>query len=143
VTWAPPFVTYAGYPPYAGFGYGFPYDSGTVFAAEMTVGGYRPVDVPAAVTPAIPTDRAVLTVRVPTEATVWIQDAQSKQTGAERTFVSPPLEAGREYAYTVKAQWKAGDKEIAQTQTVNVRAGNRGALVFLPVASTAKLPEGR
>ena len=39
------------------------------------------------------------------DAEVRIQDHLMKQTGTSRLFVSPPLEPGRTFYYTVKATW--------------------------------------
>ena len=73
-----------------------------------------------------------------------VQGAATKQIGENRTFVSPPLEPGRDYDYTIKAQWKEGDKSIEQSQTVTVRPGQRTAILFLSSAgNVARLPDGR
>jgi uncharacterized protein (TIGR03000 family) len=132
----------AGYGPYGEMGYGG-FDGGSmVYQASAPVGGYRAV-VPAGVgVPTAPADRAVLAVQVPADATVWVQGAATKQTGTERTFVSPPLKPGQDYAYTIKAQWKAGDKTVEQSQDVTVRAGERSGLLFL-AGDVAKAPPGR
>jgi uncharacterized protein (TIGR03000 family) len=93
-------------------------------------------------TPSTSLDRAVLNVQVPADASVWVEGAETKQTGATRSFVSPPLEYGRDYAYTVKAQWKVGDKAVEDTRTVNVRAGDRKGVVFMSDVA-ARAPGGR
>jgi uncharacterized protein (TIGR03000 family) len=62
---------------------------------------------------------ATIIVSLPAEAKLTIDDATTTSTGAVRTFVSPTLNAGRDYNYTLKT-------EIAgQTisKLVTVRAG--------------------
>jgi uncharacterized protein (TIGR03000 family) len=57
-------------------------------------------------------------------ATVTIQGVPTKQTGLTRTFVSPPLEPGKEYNYTVVARWEPNNyTTITRTRTVPVKAG--------------------
>jgi uncharacterized protein (TIGR03000 family) len=142
---ASPYASAANYGgPYSdyGAGYGFGYDSGNLYSAPMMVNVVRPSAPAMESTPSTPLDRAVLNVQVPADASVWIEGTATKQSGATRTFVSPPLESGKDYAYTVKAQWKVGDKSVEDTRTVNVRAGDRKGVVFLPEIA-ARAPGGR
>jgi arylsulfatase len=44
-----------------------------------------------------------LTVRLPADAVLDIDDYRTKETGNVRTFRTPPLPAGKEYSYTLKA----------------------------------------
>jgi uncharacterized protein (TIGR03000 family) len=73
-------------------------------------------------------------VQVPADALVWFDGTQTTQTGAAREFFSPPVALGRTYTYEVRAKWKGPDgREVDQTQTVAVEAGQR-AIVQFPVA---------
>ena len=122
-----------GFGPLGGSPYGGEsYAAGTLYQAPVAYGVSRAVLPPANAVPIAPTDRAVLSVQVPTGATVSVEGADTKQTGTDRVFVSPPLKPGQDYSYTVKAQWKLNDKAVEQTQKVTVRAGRRSALLFLP-----------
>jgi uncharacterized protein (TIGR03000 family) len=47
-----------------------------------------------------------LTVRLPADAILLIDDAKTVSTGESRTFTTPPLAKGRHYAYTLKASRK-------------------------------------
>ena len=47
----------------------------------------------------------VLSVKVPQSAEVRVDGRPTTQTGTDRTFESPPLEAGVRYTYTVTARW--------------------------------------
>jgi uncharacterized protein (TIGR03000 family) len=66
-----------------------------------------------------------LRVLVPQDdAKVFVDDTLTKQKGDERTFVSPPLEPGYAYRYTVTAKWWPNNyTEVIRTRIVNFRAG--------------------
>src|SRR5436190_803973 len=64
-----------------------------------------------------------LIVRVPADATVEIGGVATRQTGEERRFVSPPLQAGKEYSYSLKATWKEQGKDVVRTRDVSVAPG--------------------
>jgi uncharacterized protein (TIGR03000 family) len=66
---------------------------------------------------------ATMIVRVPANADIWFQGAKTGQRGAQRTFVSPPLEPGQGFTYEVKARWKEDGKDVEQTRQVHVKAG--------------------
>ena len=72
---------------------------------------------------AVPTNVATINVAVPPNARVWFFDDETKQTGCERVFQSPPLSPGHDFTYEIKAQWCGQDgKEVIRTQCVKVRA---------------------
>lgn len=74
---------------------------------------------------------ARLQVRLPApDAMVWFGESRTTQTGLVREFESPVLTAGRTYTYDIKARWTEGGKEIEQTQSVSVQAGQGVAVVF-------------
>lgn len=126
---------------YPGYGFGDYYNpsgSGVIYQADAPVAAYRPATPPIATFNATPTDRATIAVQVPSDAKVWIQGAATNQTGADRTFQSPPLEPGREYSYSVKAQWTENGKTVEQSQDVMARAGERTGVLFLADRGTAK-----
>jgi uncharacterized protein (TIGR03000 family) len=64
-------------------------------------------------------------MHVPSDARVWIEDAATSQTGADRTFVSPPLTRGSEYTYHVRVQWDEDNKPVERTRAIAVHAGDR------------------
>jgi uncharacterized protein (TIGR03000 family) len=69
--------------------------------------------------------RAAITVQVPQGATLWFDGAKTTQTGSLRSFVSPPLQSGLNYAYDVRARWTENGKAREATRTVQVHAGDR------------------
>lgn len=105
-------------------------DGGHLYLADAYVGAYRNA-LPANAASIAPANRAMLSVQAPSDAKIWLQDKETTSSGSERVFTSPPLKAGQDYSYTVKAQWKVSGKSVEQTQTVTVRAGERAGLLFL------------
>jgi uncharacterized protein (TIGR03000 family) len=74
--------------------------------------------------------RATVQVEVPANATLWFDGVQTKQTGAMRTFTTPPLESGRSYHYDVKARWEENGKPVERTRRVDVYPGARVTVDF-------------
>jgi uncharacterized protein (TIGR03000 family) len=69
---------------------------------------------------------AVVQVRVPAKAEVWIQGGKTNQTGAVRTFVSPPLEVRKAYLYDVRVRWTdANGLLVDVTRQVAVQPGRQ------------------
>jgi uncharacterized protein (TIGR03000 family) len=138
---------YGGFGPYygrywGGYPYGLnswsfavPYSYPVVYAAPATaalVGSAIPVvpaDSPPPAEPAQPApanpNAAYVEVRVPTDAQVWLGPTPSDQTGPVRTFVSPPLETGYDYSYTVRARWTENGVPVTRERKVPVHAGDR------------------
>jgi len=72
----------------------------------------------------------LIDVRVPAEAQIWFDDDPTKQTGAERLFVSPRLTPGKYYEYQIRAQWNQNGKKLERTQRITFQAGDRIHLDF-------------
>ncbi len=68
---------------------------------------------------------ARVTVTVPADARLWMNETLMSLTGSVREFDSPPLAPGLQYAYVITAAWKENGREVTQTQTVDVAAGSR------------------
>lgn len=85
-------------------------------AAEPAVGQDK--DAPAKAEP------VNIKVTVPhAKAQLTIQGQATRQTGLERTFVSPPLEPGREYEYTLVAVWEPNNyTKITRKKMLKVKA---------------------
>jgi uncharacterized protein (TIGR03000 family) len=63
-------------------------------------------------------------LRLPSDAKVWLEGSQTNQTGTNRSFESPPLAFGPEYAYQIRIQWKQDGKDVTQTRQIKVHAGD-------------------
>jgi uncharacterized protein (TIGR03000 family) len=67
---------------------------------------------------------ATLVVRIRGDALLEVDGAPTRQTGETRRFVSPPLEPGRSYTYTLTARWEPNNyTKITRTRRAPVRAG--------------------
>jgi uncharacterized protein (TIGR03000 family) len=80
---------------------------------------------------AIPAGAAVLRVRVPADAEVWVDGVRTGQRGALRAFVSPPLAEGHHFYYDLLALWVEDGKAVAQRRKVPVFPGDRLTVDFL------------
>jgi uncharacterized protein (TIGR03000 family) len=74
---------------------------------------------------------AKVEVRVPDDAEIWFEGQKTSQTGTDRTYSSPSLDAGQDYLYEVRARWSADGKPIDQTRKVTVHAGDHVLVDFL------------
>jgi len=105
---------------------------------------------PVIITPAVPTaepakpvgavnsNAAKIVVNLPTDAKLYFDGAATKATSNRREFVSPPLQAGMEYHYTLKAEVVRDGKTETQTETVTVRAGSQAQInLTFPTAAVA------
>jgi uncharacterized protein (TIGR03000 family) len=95
-----------------------------------------PVAAPASA-PQPPTEvvgRATIRVKMPPGATLYVDDQRSPSTELVRQFSTPPLPAGKEYAYLMKAEVLRNGQMETVTQRVPFRAGERVDVDFtLPV----------
>jgi uncharacterized protein (TIGR03000 family) len=74
---------------------------------------------------------AMLDVRVPADAQVWIDGSKTTQTGTERRFESPTLTPGKTYSYDVRARWMGDEGEVTRTKHVTFHAGDRVSVDFM------------
>ncbi len=79
----------------------------------------------------VPAAAAVLRVRVPADAEVWVEGDATTQRGELRRFITPPLEAGRNQGYALRACWMKGGKPVERTEDVRVHPGDRLTVDFL------------
>lgn len=127
--------------PYAYSGYGYygpyasPYYTPYVGVPRYTTGyvpyytgssaTYIVTTPPPAAPPAQVDNSAQIEIRVPAAARVWFDGAETRQTGPQRRFASPPLEPGYDYTYMVKASWTEAGKAVTQERKVVVQAGGQ------------------
>lgn len=72
---------------------------------------------------------AHMTVKVPADAKVFLQNQQMTMTGPERRFVSPELKAGARYVYSVKVELQRNGKTLTKTTQAEVAAGQQVEVV--------------
>jgi uncharacterized protein (TIGR03000 family) len=82
-----------------------------------------------------------ITIRLPADATLFIDEHLTKETGTERTFLTPPLREGRHYAYVLKAT--ANGKTVTRPILIAHGVDNGFDLraEFLPAADSKVHPK--
>ena len=85
-----------------------------------------------------PATEATLIVTLPEDATLTIDGEETTSTSAQRVFVTPVLEQGKEYEYTLKAKVvRDGQTQIA-TAKVTFRPGETKQVeLTVPAAGVA------
>jgi uncharacterized protein (TIGR03000 family) len=73
--------------------------------------------------PANSSERARITVKLPPGATLYVDGKKNERTDAVRDFGTPPLPAGQEFAYLMKAEVMKDGRPETQTTKVTFRAG--------------------
>jgi uncharacterized protein (TIGR03000 family) len=99
-------------------------------AAEPTKAEPPIRPAPAGDVPGAPGDRATITVKLPAGATLYVDDRRSPSQEPVRSFATPPLPAGREFAYLIKAEVVRNGQPETLTQKVPFRAGERVTVDF-------------
>jgi uncharacterized protein (TIGR03000 family) len=98
------------------------YSGGYVYGRPFEGGGYYDVsglDAP-----------ATIVVRLPADAKLTVDGSATRSTDSVRTFVSPPLQAGKDYQYTLRAEVMRDGKTVERTRDVSVRAGQTSEVSF-------------
>jgi uncharacterized protein (TIGR03000 family) len=81
---------------------------------------------------------AYIVVSLPADATLTIDDKATSSTTETRTFVTPSLEDGKDFSYTLKMQVVRNGKVQTVSQTVAVQAGKESKVsLTLPTESVA------
>jgi uncharacterized protein (TIGR03000 family) len=116
-----------GTPIYAGgmpldYRYGTPIDQGYYAAG----GGAERLGAPSASGDA----PATLVVHLPADAKLMIEGSPTISTQNVRTFISPSLQPGKDYQYTLRAEVMRDGKKVERTKDVNVRAGQQSEVTI-------------
>jgi uncharacterized protein (TIGR03000 family) len=114
---------YCDYGWYGGYGYGY-------------YGGWCAVPVMPATMQAAAATPARLVVQLPADAKLFVDDRTTSSGSAERTFVTPALEPGYVYTYTLRAEVVRDGEKYVETQKVAVTAGGVSQLAFTETAMT-------
>jgi uncharacterized protein (TIGR03000 family) len=104
---------------YGGSGYAMSTCTGPYCNVAAT-GGYASATAVAST----PRQEATLLVSLPANATLLVDDYQTKSTSPNRVFRTPALETGKDFHYTLTAQVPTADGKMETiTKQVTVRAG--------------------
>jgi uncharacterized protein (TIGR03000 family) len=66
---------------------------------------------------------ATIIVSLPADATLTVDDTPTRSMTERRVFLSPPLETGKTFHYTLKAEAMRDGKPVTTTQRIDVSAG--------------------
>jgi uncharacterized protein (TIGR03000 family) len=80
--------------------------------------------------PAVQSDSAILTVSVPENAKVTVNEHPTTSDGSVRQFMSKGLKEGYVYTYVVKVIYDQDGEEKSDSQKVKLRAGETKDVVF-------------
>lgn len=84
---------------------------------------------------------ALIRVLVPSpNANLWFDNTPMPQQGSCRLFVSPPLDRGKTYTYTVKASWLERGRKVSREKLVKVRPGRETVVDFTVPEAPAEQP---
>ncbi len=75
-------------------------------------------------------DSGIVTITVPQDAVVFVNDVRTTATGSSRSFVSFGLTAGNEYDYVIRAEVTRNGRKFVETQVVTLTAGERDSVSF-------------
>jgi uncharacterized protein (TIGR03000 family) len=75
-------------------------------------------------------DVARVTVKLPADARLYVDNVLCPLTSETRTFNTPELEAGRPYYYTLKAEFAHDGQKRTATRRVTVEAGKQVTVEF-------------
>jgi uncharacterized protein (TIGR03000 family) len=68
---------------------------------------------------------ARIVLNVPEDARVYLQDQRMTLTGPVRRFVSPQLQNGRDYLYTIRVEVDRNGETLTRTTEARVRGGRQ------------------
>jgi uncharacterized protein (TIGR03000 family) len=68
-------------------------------------------------------EAAKVTVRVPEDAKLYVDNVQCPLTSTSRTFETPKLQPGRRYFYTVRAEVERDGQPVSESRRIYVEAG--------------------
>jgi uncharacterized protein (TIGR03000 family) len=76
-------------------------------------------------------NRVLVRVDVPSpSAKIWFEGEATQQQGYDRLYISPPIEPGKNYSYTIKASWMENGREVTQEKKLQVHANDQVAATF-------------
>ena len=74
---------------------------------------------------------------LPADAKLSIDDHATTSTSAQRSFVSPALQRGQEYHYTLTAEVTVDNKPIVFSERISVKAGESTRVTLTPPTGVA------
>ncbi|MBR0191888.1 MAG: TIGR03000 domain-containing protein [Thermoguttaceae bacterium] len=72
----------------------------------------------------------IISISVPEDAVVYVNDIRTTATGTNRSFVSFGLQSGNEYDYVIRAEVMRNGQTYVETKIVTLKAGQKDAVAF-------------
>jgi uncharacterized protein (TIGR03000 family) len=94
----------------------------------------KPLEDPGAVAKS---QAAQVTIHVPADAKLFIDDVVCPLTSDTRSFTTPKLKQGQKYFYDVKAEVLRDGETVAETQRVVLEAGKEVSVTFPRLTAVA------
>jgi uncharacterized protein (TIGR03000 family) len=76
------------------------------------------------------TGNTSIKVTLPADAKVFVNDAPTTSTGAERSYVSRGLRTGMTYSYNIRVEYLKDGKPVSESEQVKLSAGETVSLTF-------------
>jgi uncharacterized protein (TIGR03000 family) len=73
---------------------------------------------------------ALLSIKVPADAKVFVNDRPTTSTGIDREYISRELQPGASYSYEVRAEFVRDGQPVTEEKTIRVTAGQTASLSF-------------
>lgn len=80
----------------------------------------------------LPADRARVTVEVPADAKLFLNDQPTRSTSTLRSYLTPALQAGETYFYVVRVEMQIDGQAVTQTKRVLLHPGEEVRTRFSP-----------
>ncbi|QEL20394.1 TIGR03000 domain-containing protein [Limnoglobus roseus] len=87
-------------------------------------------------------NRATVVVKLPADAKLYAESQLLELTSNERTFYTPELPTGRDYAYSFKIEYTRNGRTVSEAQKVSVTAGKTSTVMFDDLTLGAKEKNG-
>ena len=78
----------------------------------------------------VPRDAVIFTVRLPDNATLFVNGEETTSVGSTRQFISRRLVEGAHYAYTVRVEMPRGAIPIVEERLIVASAGEHRQVTF-------------
>ena len=75
---------------------------------------------------------ALLSVKVPAEAKVFVNGRETSSTGIDRDYISRDLRSGARYNYNVRAEFTRDGQIVSEDKSIQLTAGQTASLDFTP-----------
>ena len=80
----------------------------------------------------------LLSVKVPAEAKVFVNDKPTTSEGIDREFISRDLQIGARYNYNVRVEFTRDGKPVSEVKSVQMATGQTANLDFTQADSTVE-----